>query len=203
MPQILSRVYIMSAQVVQQLLAHLTQPETRRRIAEETEANMGNSWADLLIASVADQTQQALVGQTIQQVADARGCAGNEAGLDLLIENQGALRIISFNQSEENLRKVLTHPLTSIITDGLITAGKPHPRTFGTYPTFFGQFVREKGWFTLAEGVHKATGLPAGRFQLAGRGVIQSGNWADITIFAADKIGTKLYSLNPFSKFSE
>ena len=73
-----------------------------------------------------------LLGKAIQEVANERGCTGVESALSLLDENQGRLRIISFNQSEENLRKVLTRPLTVIITDGLWTEGKPHPRTSHT-----------------------------------------------------------------------
>ena len=175
----------------EQLLNRLAQKDLRPRIAEEAESNMGNDWQDILISSVENPAQQELVGQTIQQVADERGFAGVETAIDLLIENDGAVRIISFNQSEENLRKVLTHPLTSIITDGLITEGKPHPRTFGTYPTFLGEFVRDKRWLTLEEAVHKATGLPARRFRLGNRGVIQRHNWADITVFSPEKIGTQ------------
>ncbi len=120
------------------LLQRFAEEDIRKQIATETEGYMANTWEDILVASLPDPDQQDLIGKTIQQVADARGCPGVDAALDLLRENQGRVMIVSFNQSEENLRKVLTHPLTSIITDGLMTEGKPHPRTFGTYPTFLG-----------------------------------------------------------------
>ena len=107
-------------------------------------------------------------------MAEERGRSGVEMALDLLQETRATLMIVSFNQSEENLRKVLSHPLTSIITDGVYTEGNPHPRTFGTYPTLFGEFVREKGWFTVEEAVHKSTLLPARRFKLERRGTAGS-----------------------------
>ena len=85
----------------------------------------------------------------------------------------------------------MSHRCTSIITDGLVTEGKPHPRTFSTYTKFLGEFVREKQWMSLEEGVRKATGLPAQRFRLEGRGVVAEGNWADLVVFSAEEIGTK------------
>jgi len=138
-----------------------------------------------------------LLGKAIQEVANERGCTGVESALSLLDENQGRLRIISFNQSEENLRKVLTHPLTVIITDGLWTEGKPHPRTFGTYPLFFGRYVRDLHWMTFSEAIHKVTAFPAKRFGLKHRGEVHAGCFADLTIFDPDKIGTASHYLKP------
>ena len=171
------------------LLERLADADTRERIAAATEGDMGNGWEDILIASVPGREE--LSGRTVREVADGRGASGVQTALDLLLENQGAVRIISFNQSEENLRKVLTHPRTCIITDGLVTEGKPHPRTFGTYPRFMGEFVREKKWTTLEEGVRKATGLPAARFGLEDRGSIAAGKWADLVVFSAEEIGSR------------
>jgi N-acyl-D-amino-acid deacylase len=171
------------------LLARLANPDARTRIAEETEGNMANRWEDILIASAPGR--ETLDGRTVQAVADERGLSGVQAALDLLLESRGLARIISFNQSEENLRKVLTHPRTVVITDGLVTQGRPHPRTFGTYPKFLGEYVRDKRWMSLEEGVRKATSLPAGRFGLADRGILAPGRWADLAVFAADRIGTR------------
>ena len=175
----------------EQLLHRLADQDTRQRIAAETEGYMANGWEDILLGTLINPDQQDLVGQTIQAVADARGYPGVETALDLLIENQGGVMIISFNQSEENLRKVLSHPLTSIITDGVFIEGKPHPRTFGTYPTFLGEYIREKKWMSLEDAIHKVTALPARRFRLADRGLVKPGQGADITVFSATAIGTK------------
>lgn len=179
------------------LIWRLSDPATRSRIAEETDAGMSNTWADIVIASQGPEAPEAAIGKTVQQVADERGCSGIDAALDLLHESGGAVCIISFNQSEENLRKVLTHPLTSIISDGLLHEGKCHPRTFGAFPTFLGKFVREKRWFTLEEAIHKVTALPSRRFGLERRGTLECGAWADITVFDSEKIGTRSDYLEP------
>ena len=179
------------------LMSRLTDAESRKRIATDTEADMANTWADILLASMDNPELQGLIGKTVQDVADERGCPGVEAALDLLIENGCGIMIVSFNQSDENLRKVLTHPLTSIITDGLMTGGKPHPRTFGTYPTFLGEYVREKGWMSLEEAIRKVSALPAKRFRLEKRGLLRASYCADLAVFSADEIGTQANYVDP------
>jgi N-acyl-D-aspartate/D-glutamate deacylase len=178
-------------------MKRLALDSARKRIANETEAGMSNSWSDLLVCGVADSEQAGVAGRRIQEIADEWGCSGVDAALELLLRNRGAVRVISFNQSDENLRKVLSHRLTSVITDGLVTDGKSHPRTFGTYPTLFGEFVRNRKWFSLEEAVHKATGLPAKRFRLSRRGFLQKGYWADVVAFDPARIGTRSDYLEP------
>lgn len=137
------------------------------------------------------------MGPKIQEIAGKWGCSAIDAVLDLLVRNQGTVRIVSFNQSDQNLRKVLSHPLTSVITDGLVTEGKSHPRTFGTYPTLIGDFVRNRQWFMLEEAVHKATELPASRFKLSQRGLLRRGYCADVVVFNPETMGTQATYLEP------
>lgn len=172
------------------LLSRLSSAQTRLRIARETDENMANTWADILVASASLPENRKNIGKSVEEIAAERGQAPVDTALSLLLEQEGIVRIVSFNQSEENLRKVLTHPLTSICTDGLFTGGKPHPRTFGTYPKFLGEFIRDKKWMSLEAAVHKISGLPAHRFRLQKRGTLEVGKWADMTIFDPVKIGT-------------
>jgi dihydroorotase/N-acyl-D-amino-acid deacylase len=170
------------------LLGHLASPLEYRRIAQETDGNMSNSWDDIVVCNVRTLGNRPCIGRSIQQIADAREKPAVDTALDLLREEEGHLYILSFNQNLENLRKVLTHPLTSIITDGMMMEGISHPRTFGTYPKFLGEFVRERGWMSLEEAIAKTSVYAARRFQLEGRGTIEPGHWADITVFDAARI---------------
>ena len=72
-----------------------------------------------------------------------------------------------------------------------MTGGKPHPRTFGTYPTFLGEYVREKGWMSLEDAIRKVSSLPANRFRLEKRGLLRASYCADLVVFSADEIGTQ------------
>jgi N-acyl-D-aspartate/D-glutamate deacylase len=73
----------------------------------------------------------------------------------------------------------------------MVVEGAAHPRTYGTYPKFLGEYVREKRWMSLPEAIHKTSGLAARRFGLKDRGVIAPGNFADVVVFDAARIGTR------------
>ena len=45
--------------------------------------------------------------------------------MDLVAEENGAVNMISFNQSEANLRELLTHEMCSVISDGIMLTASP------------------------------------------------------------------------------
>jgi len=147
-------------------------------------------WSDITISSVASSRNDPLVGKTVSQIAEWRGVDGENCALDLLIEEEAAVNIVCFNQSEENLRQLITHPLCSVITDGFYVKGKAHPRLYGTYPELLGKLVRERRWLSLSDAVHKSTGKPAARLNLADRGILRAGNVADLVVFDAEQISS-------------
>ena len=81
------------------------------------------------------------------------------------------------------MRRILAYPGTMIGSDGLPHDEFPHPRLWGTFPRVLGHYAREQGLFSLEEAVHKMTGLPARRFGLAERGVLETGAMADLVLF--------------------
>jgi N-acyl-D-amino-acid deacylase len=165
------------------LVELLARPDQRKAVADATVKKLAQRWSDIFIASVGSQRNQGLVGLNFDDLGLQRGVAPIDAALDLLIEEQGVVNILSFNQSEENLRKLLTHPLCTVISDGFYVKGRPHPRLYGTFPCLLGEIVRQRGWLSLAEAVHKITDKPAQRFGLKSRGRIAAGFVADLVVF--------------------
>jgi N-acyl-D-amino-acid deacylase len=90
---------------------------------------------------------------------------------------------IYFMLDENDVQRILAFEHTMIGSDGLPHDAKPHPRLWGTFPRVLGHYSRELKLFPLETAVHKMTGITAGRFRLADRGVLKEGNYADITIF--------------------
>ncbi|MFT4178166.1 MAG: D-aminoacylase [Thermomonas sp.] len=84
---------------------------------------------------------------------------------------------------EADVRRILSHPLTMIGSDGLPRGARPHPRLWGSFPRVLGRYVREEHLFPLHVAIHKMTGLSAARFGLRGRGVIGEGAHADLVLF--------------------
>jgi dihydroorotase/N-acyl-D-amino-acid deacylase len=182
---------------VPRLLERLGSPATRSSIASETDAYMSNSWDDLVISEVRTLANQSKIGKSIAKIAAEQGRQPELTAVDLLREEEGNVHVISFNSNEENLRTILTHPLTSVVTDGFVMEGTSHPRTFGTYPKFLGEYVRNKRWLTIEEAVRKTSTLPAQRFRLRDRGSLKPGSFADVTIFSGDRIGSDADYSNP------
>ena len=117
-------------------------------------------------------------GKTLAGIASEWAVSPTEAAARLL--PAGA---IYYCMSEEDVRRILQHPATMIGSDGLPNDPRPHPRLWGTFPRVLGHYCREEKLFSLAQAVHKMTGLPAQRFGLAGRGEIREGAHADLVLF--------------------
>ena len=118
------------------------------------------------------------VGRTLESVAAELECDQIEAARRL--QPAGALY---FLMDEDDVRRVLRHPLTMIGSDGLPFDGQPHPRLWGTFPRVLGRYVRDSGILTLEAAIHKMTGLSASMFGLDRRGLIRPGHFADLVLF--------------------
>ena len=86
------------------------------------------------------------------------------------------------------MRRILAHPATMIGSDGLPHDPHPHPRLWGAFPRVLGRYCRDQKLFSLAEAVHKMTGLPAEVFGIAHRGAIRQGFFADMVLFDPEEI---------------
>ncbi|MBS1829685.1 MAG: amidohydrolase family protein [Acidobacteria bacterium] len=165
--------------------------EDRPRIARETVESMAQRWEDVYVASVGSQAGQHWVGKNFAQIAEARKLEPVECVFQILEEENGEVNMLSFNQSEDNLRQLIQHPLCTVISDGFYVKGRPHPRLYGTFPHLLGEMVREKKWMPLEEAVYRITGKPAARFRMEGRGSLSPGSYADVTVFDAAHIRAK------------
>jgi N-acyl-D-amino-acid deacylase len=173
----------------------------RQRIIDEIQgdrdgwsrANSTMGWDDIVIASC--QQQKEFEGCTVRQIAVAMDKDPAQAMMDFLLFEQGKVSIILFLMSEENVALGIAHPKVMIGSDSLAMAagrgGKPHPRTYGTFPRVLGKYVREEGRISLEDGVRKMTSMAAEKLGLSDRGVLAAGKAADITIFDAATVGDK------------
>jgi N-acyl-D-amino-acid deacylase len=119
-----------------------------------------------------------MAGRTLAEIAREWGVAQIDAARRL--RPAGA---IYHSISEEDMRRILSHPATMIGSDGLPNDPLPHPRLWGTFPRVLGRYCRDEALFSLAGAVHKMTGMPAARFRLRNRGLIQAGFYADLVLF--------------------
>jgi N-acyl-D-amino-acid deacylase len=110
-----------------------------------------------------------------------------EFAFDLLSKERMGVGMISFSQSEDVVKQIMSEPYVNVCTDGLL-GGKPHPRAYGTYPRILGRYVRDWRLLTLEEAVRKMSGLAAHTFGIRGHGIIAEGMRANLVIFDPDKV---------------
>jgi len=113
------------------------------------------------------------------------------AELIMDIVSEGGAQAIYRCLADEDIERIMSHPMTMIATDSHICqygVGAPHPRNYGTFPRIFRLYVRKKRVLTLPEAVHKMTSLPAESFFFMGRGIVTGGFYADLCVFNPDTI---------------
>ena len=95
---------------------------------------------------------------------------------------------IYFMMDEADVSRIVSHPRSMIGSDGIPSNDMPHPRLWGTFPRVLGHYARELGLLSLEQAVHKMTGLTAGVFGMADRGVLRAGAFADLVLFDPEAV---------------
>lgn len=180
-----------------EFLERLKNPTLESRLrsyVSEREQKLG-SWDKVLISSVASEKNRSLEGKTVLQGMQESGKDAFEFMRDLVIEENNRVGQIIFMMSEDNLKRILAHPRVGVGCDGSAMApygklgqGKPHPRSYGTFPRVLGKYIREEKILPLPQMIQKMTSMPADKFKFKRRGRLQYGNYADIVIFDQDRV---------------
>lgn len=178
-------------------IAAMKDPEVRRRLEKgmaESHANTGlpGKFDDFLIEHLPSQKNAHWIGKRVSELAEATGKSPIDALFDLAIEEDLWLSIsgpeLGGDEASWALRgDVWRNPYTLI---GASDAGAhlDSINTFAITTQLMGEAVRERGIFTLEEGVRRITSHLADRFGLTGRGRIEEGAAADLVIFDPDTI---------------
>src|SRR6185503_14527942 len=103
-------------------------------------------------------------GKRLSEIAAALGADPIDAALDLIADEEGKAYMVMFQLAEDDVRRALAHPSVMIGSDGSslsvtgeMSAGKPHPRSYGTFPRVLGEYARDQRVLSLAHAVHKMT----------------------------------------------
>ena len=160
-----------------------------RRIAEHPEVfEAAGLWREVRPegVTITEHRDFAHVGRTVAEIAGDADPWETMCALVAADPHSGA---VLHAMDETDVETFMRDPLVSIGSDNDIPVGLVHPRTHGTFPRFFGEYVRERGVLPLGEAVRRATSAPAKQFGLASRGWIGPGSAADITVFDPETIG--------------
>jgi N-acyl-D-amino-acid deacylase len=177
----------------------LRDPQTRKKIAAAIRTPSAE-WENLFLAAgspdrvllVEFKTDalKPLTGKTLAEAARLRGEDPVDTIMNLVLEDRTRVGTVYFMMSEENLSTQIRLPWMSFGSDGASMAPEPpftksgaHPRAYGNFARVLGKYVREEKALTLAEAIHRLSGLPAANLELEQRGVVAPGAFADVVVF--------------------
>jgi N-acyl-D-amino-acid deacylase len=160
--------------------------QIRRDVAHEIRRRGG---ADRVV--VFEYPDEALVGQTLSEVAEAWEMEPVEAALELQFRGNprrpGGGRMRGFSMSEEDVEAYAAMPWVATASDGGLAhpddGGSVHPRFYGTFPRKLAWYSRDRGVLSLEAAVRSMTALPALLMGLRDRGQVREGNHADLVVF--------------------
>jgi N-acyl-D-amino-acid deacylase len=160
--------------------------------------NQLGSWDAVEISSTASETLAWARGKRLGELAIERGQDPYDLLVMLIEQDHDRSGMVGFGMSEDDVALFLKHPAGMICSDGSaltiagpLARGAPHPRNYGTFPRVLGVYCREKQVMPLEMGIHKMTGMPAARLNLADRGAIRPGAFADLVAFDPDTVADK------------
>ncbi|MDP9363333.1 MAG: D-aminoacylase [Chloroflexota bacterium] len=144
-------------------------------------------WDNVRISDVGESNHVELVGRSVTEIADLWHSPPFQAAVRLLIEGDLAVSMVVHAMHEDDVTAIMRAPWRMGGTDALL-GGKPHPRSYGSYPRVLGHYARERGIISLEEAVRQMTGAAARRLRLTDRGSIEIGKRADLCLFDPDRV---------------
>jgi N-acyl-D-aspartate/D-glutamate deacylase len=173
-------------------MAAIAQPEWRERLAKYWR---GVTYLNVaIVEKVSNPALKPLVGNYLTDIAEERGVDPIELMFDIAEQDgMGTIFLLRGRpKADESIaERILKSPSTLIG----VSDGGAHLQTFAgaDFPTYFLQhWVREKGLFSLEEGVAALTSEVADFMGMTDRGVLAPGKAADVVIFDADKVQPEL-----------
>ncbi len=141
-------------------------------------------------------------GKSIEEINLMRGKkhkVKEEAETVIEIMINGGASAVFHGMSEEDIKRIMQYPFNMFASDAsirVLNSGMPHPRGYGTNARVLAKYVRDEKVISLEEAIRRMTSLPAQKFQLKGRGLLEEGMAADIVIFDEKEV----QDMSTFSK---
>lgn len=168
--------------------------------------NINPNWASGPTIKVTDVEEYK--DKTVAEIAEELEMGPLDALMKILRDDPNAKAMAEEGEDSGKLKhRFYKHPKTMIGIDtfAVDTSWKiesppwylPNENSFGGFPRYFRRTVREEGSLTMEEAVKKVTSLPATKFGLKDRGVLEAGAYADIVIMNPDTITDRGDAIHP------
>jgi len=184
------------------MLSRLRDLSIRQKIIKDMRES-GFDYAKINIA--ASSLDKSLDKRNVGEIAKSHGKYPEEIVVDVLIASEG--RVITSMEvlNQENVDKLILHPLSMIGSNGsgynvahAKTGELVHPRSFGAFTRILAKYAMEERSISWEEAVKKMTSIPAERFGIKDRGKLAENYFADIVVIDRDKIEDMATTSNPY-----
>jgi len=181
----------------------LKDPPTRARLVKEM-TTPTDEWENLMLAAGPERTlivgtkSEALrkyQGKTLAAVAAERGKSAQETAMDLVIEDGSRVQVVYFLMSDDSVKRLVNLPwvsfgsdASSMAAEGLFLKQSTHPRAYGNFARLLGKYVRDEHATTMESAIQRLTALPASNLRISDRGLLATGQFADVVAFDPQKI---------------
>lgn len=184
------------------MLSRLKDSEIRKRVIKEMRA--GEYDYSKITISISSM-DKGLNHKKITEIAAMQNKTIEDTIIDVLIASEGRVVTMMEVLSEKNVDKGVLNPFSIISSNGSgyniqhrETGEVVHPRNFGSFPRVLATYVKERGVVGWEEAIHKMSGLPAEKFKISKRGILQEGNYADVVVFDPAIIRDQATIENPY-----
>ncbi len=182
----------------------LANPALRARIEREIDAS-DRDWGEVMIGGTWSHETKKFSGRTVAEILNPNtpnipntptprhpDTSPGELVCAILAADRCRTGAFFFGMSEANLDRILAKPWIVPGSDASLRApwgplgeDHPHPRAYATMPEFYRR-LRALG-ATREEAVARMTSVPARRFGIRGRGVVERGAFADLAVWREDE----------------
>jgi N-acyl-D-amino-acid deacylase len=141
---------------VQTMLGRLRDPAVRRRVGREIDerglTSFGRiaSWDAVSVSTSRTRSRDA--GRSIAELAREAGVGPIDLVCDLLAADDGATFVVVCSIDEADVQTLLRSPAVlvgsagrAVAPDSVAGQGRPHPRSYGTFPRVFAHYARDLG----------------------------------------------------------
>ena len=166
----------------EKMIERLKDPSLRPRLENEILHGIpGSGWYDhytatgdwegMLLVTLHNPAYKKYEGKRMNEVILDLRLNPIDALFKLVEENGGSVPTIYFHHDENDMREALKTPFVSIGSDGTalntegpLSQGKPHPRSYGTFARVLGRYVRDEHVITMEDAIRKMTSANATKF---------------------------------------
>jgi N-acyl-D-amino-acid deacylase len=165
----------------------------RRVITERVTGrpDLGPGWAEqVTLSHLPSSAYRYLEGRTLAEAARAADEDPASLVIELLLAARMQVTVIMavpVPRSAQQLAPLFARDGHVGGSDGIFIGGHPHPRAFGTFARYLGEYARS-GLLPWAQVVDHLSTATAARFRLGRRGVVRAGWIADLVVVSPDEV---------------